>query len=66
LLDAINRKVVAVDKLISANPLSRIAEVEDVVNAILFLASDQASYITGQTLFVDGAIVVGALAAVIR
>lgn len=35
-------------------PLKRIGEPEDLANAILFLASDAASYITGQTLQVDG------------
>ena len=38
----------------AAIPMGRIAEVEDVVNPILFLASEGASFITGQTLLVDG------------
>jgi NAD(P)-dependent dehydrogenase (short-subunit alcohol dehydrogenase family) len=36
-------------------PLGRIGVVDDVANAVAFLASDQASYISGTTLFVDGA-----------
>ena len=36
-------------------PLKRMAEPEDIANAILFLASDAAAYVTGQTLGVDGA-----------
>jgi 3-oxoacyl-[acyl-carrier protein] reductase len=35
-------------------PLGRLGSVEDVANAALFLASDEAGYITGQTIVVDG------------
>ncbi len=35
-------------------PLGRLAEPEDIAYAALFLASDEARYITGQTLIVDG------------
>jgi len=40
-------------------PLGRLGEPLDIANAYLFLASDQASFITGITLRVDGGIVVG-------
>jgi 3-oxoacyl-[acyl-carrier protein] reductase len=38
-------------------PLSRLGKPEDVAEAVLFLASDAANYITGQTLNVDGGMV---------
>lgn len=37
-----------------ANPIKRVGSPEDIAGAITFLASDEASYVTGQTLYVDG------------
>lgn len=44
-----------IQPLINAIPIRRIGEVVDIANAFLFLASDMASYITGEILSVDGA-----------
>ena len=41
-------------KMLQSVPLRRAGEVDEVANAILFLASDEASYITGAELYVDG------------
>jgi NAD(P)-dependent dehydrogenase (short-subunit alcohol dehydrogenase family) len=42
------------DAFLLAYPLRRMGTAEDMANAIIFLASDAASWITGQTLIVDG------------
>lgn len=38
----------------AALPLGRVAQPEEVANVVLFLSSDQSSYITGKTIGVDG------------
>ena len=40
-------------------PLGRMGEPRDIANAYLFLASDEAAFVTGTTLRVDGGLVVG-------
>ena len=42
------------DTILSSMPLSRMGEVDDIVQACLFLLSDESSWITGQILAVDG------------
>ncbi|WP_235737810.1 SDR family NAD(P)-dependent oxidoreductase [Nocardioides alcanivorans] len=42
-----------------ANPVRRFGEPGDIAAAIAFLCSDEASYITGQTLYVDGGFTLG-------
>ena len=44
----------AKDRLIKTVPMARLGTPEDIANAVVFLASDEASYITGQTLHVNG------------
>ena len=41
-------------KMLKAVPMGRNGEIDEVANAILFLASDEASYVTGTELLVDG------------
>ena len=40
-------------------PLGRVGEPEDIADVIVFLASDEARYVTGQVLVVDGGLLVG-------
>jgi NAD(P)-dependent dehydrogenase (short-subunit alcohol dehydrogenase family) len=42
------------DKIGRLNPLRRGAQPEELANVALFLASDQASYVNGQAIAVDG------------
>jgi len=54
---AINRTAtegVAEQDLLKLIPYGRVGDVEDVANAVVFLASDASDYIVGTTLFIDG------------
>jgi 3-oxoacyl-[acyl-carrier protein] reductase len=46
-----------IDGLVSKTPLGRIAEPEDIANIALFLASDEASFLTGQNICPSGGLV---------
>ena len=46
------------DDLASETPLGRLGTAEDISNAALFLASDKASFITGQTIGINGGFII--------
>jgi NAD(P)-dependent dehydrogenase (short-subunit alcohol dehydrogenase family) len=41
-------------KLVATTPMGRLGRPEEVAKAVLFLASDDSSFVTGIELFVDG------------
>ena len=47
------------ERIVSAIPKGCIAEPEEIVGAVLFLASDASSFITGQTIYMDGGFLAG-------
>jgi 3-oxoacyl-[acyl-carrier protein] reductase len=49
------------DKIKNAIPVKRLGKPEDISNAVLFFASEEASYVTGQTLKVDGGLTLGGM-----
>ena len=52
MMNAVPKEVI--DPMIARIPLRRLGQPEDIANAFVFLASDEASYITGVILSVDG------------
>jgi NAD(P)-dependent dehydrogenase (short-subunit alcohol dehydrogenase family) len=54
MLASVNRDAEAKRRLLSRTPLGRIGEAEEIAAIAAFLASDEASYVTGQTVYADG------------
>lgn len=54
MLEAVNADPVAKARVLSRTPLGRIGEPHEIAATAAFLASDEASYMTGQTIYVDG------------
>jgi 3-oxoacyl-[acyl-carrier protein] reductase len=57
MMETVPQKVL--DKFTDKTPLKRLGEVEDIANAYLYLASDEASFVNGEILSVDGGLVLG-------
>jgi glucose 1-dehydrogenase len=54
MLAGVNTDREAKRRLLSRTPLQRVGTPEEVASVATFLASSDASYVTGQTIFVDG------------
>ena len=57
--ERIDKEPAIFERLIRWYPLGRVGEPEDIANAATFLASDDASWITGEVLRVDGGLLAG-------
>ncbi len=57
ILEAMPQKVL--DGMVAHTPMGRIGDVGDIANAYLWLASDEATWVTGTVLSVDGGLVIG-------
>ena len=53
-LKAVNDDKAAMDKIMSRTPLQRIGDPDEIAAVASFLASRDASYITGSTIYADG------------
>ena len=51
---AITARAGGIDKVLSRTPLGRLGDPSEIASVAAFLASDDASYITGQTIYADG------------
>ena len=54
MLASVNNDPTARNRILSRTPLGRIGQPEEIASIAAFLASDDASYITGQTIYADG------------
>jgi 3-oxoacyl-[acyl-carrier protein] reductase len=48
-----------IDAMVAATPMKRMGQPDDIARAVLYLASPEATYITGTTLYVDGGSLAG-------
>ena len=54
MMAGVNADPDAMRMVMSRTPLGRVGTPEEVANVVAFLASDKASYVTGETLYIDG------------
>jgi len=54
MMAGVNASAEAMQRVMSRTPMQRIGEPREIANVVAFLCSDKASYITGETIYVDG------------
>jgi len=54
MLESVNSDAAAKNRLLSRTPMLRVGEASEIAGVAAFLASSDASYVTGQTIFADG------------
>lgn len=54
MMAGVNADPTAMAKVMSRTPLQRVGTAEEIANVVAFLVSDKASYVTGETIYVDG------------
>ena len=54
MLAGVNNDLAAMQTVLSRTPIKRLGNAKEVADVVAFLASQKASYITGETIYVDG------------
>lgn len=54
MIDPVRQDKVSMEGILGRVPLHRVGKPEEVANAVVFLASDDSSYMTGSVVVVDG------------
>ena len=54
MMAGVNASPEAMERVMSRTPMKRIGTPAEIANVVAFLCSDKASYVTGETIYVDG------------
>ena len=54
MMAGVNADPAAMGRILSRTPIGRVGEASEIASVVAFLASDKASYVTGETIYADG------------